>query len=101
MGTRDAIGWSNKRTLNHVLRELNSSLRRHNSRCEPESSILGIGKPIATPSQMSPTTPTDLFHQGQPELLASSFNKPLLTPDTPLVGPWYKNSLDALDILIG
>ena len=81
---------------------------------QPDSAMLGIGRPIAAPSQIPPPTSIDRLHPGQPEIArpcigrpissqlpASSSNKPLLTPDTPLVGLWYNNyNSDPLDICI-
>ena len=79
---------------------------------EPENSRLGIGKPIAALSQIPPPTPTDRLHPGLPEIARpcigrpiasqSPASQPLLTPDIPLVGPWYKNdSSDPLDFSFG
>ena len=78
---------------------------------QPGNSRLGIGRPVAAPSQIPAPTPTDRLNPGQPEiarpsiggpiasqLAGSSFSAPLLTPDTPLVGPWYNNdNSDPLD----
>ena len=81
---------------------------------QPDSAMLGIGRPIAAPSQIPPPTPIDRLHPVQPEIArpcigrpitskvpASSSDKPLLTPETPLVGLWYNNyNSDPLDICI-